>query len=187
MVRFAEGLALRRVTTVTFDFGYTTAKKKIPDKNDVLEARWLEVFEAARSEFPMSRIAIGGKSMGGRIASQVVARCALDVSCLAFFGYPLHPPGKPETRRDAHLPLIKVPMLFVQGARDTFASEAELVPLAESLGASVHIVPHGDHSLVVPKKSGLVQQEVYAAAIDAAADFIILHSKMNPTPTPTPK
>lgn len=187
MVRFAKGLAARGVTTLTFDFDYVANGKKVPDKPEVLEARWLAALQEARKKFPKTKIAIGGKSMGGRIASQIAARKTVDVSCVVFFGYPLHPPGKPDNRRDAHLSSIRAPMLFVQGARDTFGGEDEIVPLARSLRASVHVVPLGDHSLVVPKRSPVAQEDVYAEALDAAAAFIIAHSKTKPTPMPAPK
>jgi len=180
MVRFAEGLVARGVTTVTFDFPYIVAGKKLPDRAEVLEATYRAIVEQARKRF--GSVAIGGKSMGGRIASQIASP---DVTCLVFFGYPLHPPGKPEKRRDEHLPRVGVPMLFVQGARDAFGGEDEIVPLAKKLHASVHVVAQGDHSLVVPKR--LDQAASDAAALDAAASFLIRHSKTKPTPAPAPK
>jgi predicted alpha/beta-hydrolase family hydrolase len=187
MVRFAKGLAARGVTTLTFDFDYVDRGKKVPDKTDALEARWVAAFAEAKKRFPKTRIAIGGKSMGGRIASHVAASGMVDASCIVFFGYPLHPPGKLESRRDEHLPKIKAPMLFVQGARDAFGGEDEIVPLAQKLRAKVHVVPLGDHSLVVPKRSPVPQEDVYAEALDAAAAFIVAHSKTKPRPAPAPR
>lgn len=190
MVRFAAGLAARAVTTLTFDFDYITRgnltravggrqqrggglrPRQMPDKTEALEARWVAAFAEAKKKHPKKRIAIGGKSMGGRMASHVAASGMVDPSCIVFFGYPLHPPSKPESRRDEHLPRIKAPMLFVQGARDTFGGEDEIVPLAQKLRAQVHIVPLGDHSLVVPKRSPVSQEDVYSEALDAAAEFI---------------
>lgn len=173
MVRAAEGLAARGVTTVTFDFAYVESKRRAPDRNDALEARYREVIDEARDKLPGSTLAIGGKSMGGRIASQIAAKYMLPIAALVFFGYPLHPPGKPAQRRDAHLPKIKVPMLFIQGARDAFGGEDEITPLAASLGAETFVVPFGDHSLAVPKKSGTDSSAVMERALDRAAEFIL--------------
>jgi hypothetical protein len=120
------------------------------------------------------KLFLGGKSMGGRMASHLAAK---GEACegLVFFGYPLHPPGKPAQRRDAHLPKIKAPMLFVQGERDAFGTREEMEPLVAKLGerATIFVVPWGDHSLAVPKKSGKTQDEVDASALDAAAGWIL--------------
>ena len=111
--------------------------------------------------------------MGGRMASQIAAK---GEACdgLVFFGYPLHPPAKPAQRRDAHLPRITAPMLFVQGERDAFGTKDEMVPLVASLGkrATLLVVPWGDHSLAVPKKSGKTQDEVDASVLDAVAAWV---------------
>lgn len=108
--------------------------------------------------------------MGGRVASQVLAKAGLPRAVGAvFLGYPLHPPGKPETRRDAHLPDVGVPMLFVQGARDPFGTAREIRALARRLpDARVHVVAQGDHSLAVPKRAAVTG----AAALDLAADAV---------------
>ena len=102
MVRFAKGMADRGITTATFDFAYIEAKKSVPDRAPVLEQRWRDVLEEARAkkEFKGLRIAIGGKSMGGRIASHIASQGVEGVSALVFLGYPLHPPGKPDQRRE---------------------------------------------------------------------------------------
>jgi predicted alpha/beta-hydrolase family hydrolase len=120
--------------------------------------------------------------MGGRIASQVAAAMGADefpgklasdsVAALVFLGYPLHPPGNPEKLRDAHLNQIKSPMLFVQGSRDAFGSEDEIRNVIKrlKLPATLAAIDGGDHSLKVPKSSGLSQQQVY----DSTMDKIIL-------------
>ena len=150
MVRTAEGLAARGITAATFDFPYMTARKSVPDRPPVLEQAWREAIDEARSVIGGVPLFIGGKSMGGRISSQVAAQGVEGVAGLVFLGYPLHPPGKPEQRRDAHLPAIAQPMLFVQGSRDAFGTAAEIQALLPKLQrATLHEVPGGDHSFKV--------------------------------------
>jgi predicted alpha/beta-hydrolase family hydrolase len=164
LVRMAEGLAARGLEVVTFNFFYTEAKKRAPDKPPLLEACWRAVIEKFGGGF------IGGKSMGGRIASHVAD--ADGVEGLVFLGYPLHPPHQPEKRRDAHLPAIKKPMLFVQGERDPFGGEDEIRPLAEKLRAELYMVRGGDHSLTVPKRGHPPQAEVDAAVQQKIVAFV---------------
>lgn len=159
MVRAAQELALRRITTATFDFPYITAGRKVPDRAPVLEGAWREAIDAARGRFGDLPLVIGGKSMGGRMASHVAAQGGIgEVAGVVFLGYPLHPPGKPEQRRDAHLPAIGEPMLFIQGSRDTFGTAAEIAALLPSLQrATLHEIAGGDHSFSVP--GGKTKQE----------------------------
>lgn len=175
MVRYAEGLVARGVHVVTFDFPYVVAGKKAPDPAPRLEAAYREVVAEVRAEKKLAgcKLFLGGKSMGGRMASHLAAK-GEGCDGLVFFGYPLHPPAKPAQRRDAHLPKITAPMLFVQGARDAFGTEAEMVPLVAMLGkrATLHVVPWGDHSLAVPKKSGKTADEVDASVLDAVAAWM---------------
>src|SRR5262245_48378349 len=179
MVQFARELAARGIDTVTFNFLYTERRRRIPDRNDALEACYQSVIEAFRSrvvhnDIGRNRLAIGGKSMGGRIASQVAARPNADLLGLVFLGYPLHPPGKPDQLRSKHLPHIKAPMLFVQGSRDAFGTPDELNPIISGLPApaDLFIVEGGDHSFKVPKKAGIPQQQVYASILDQVADWL---------------
>jgi predicted alpha/beta-hydrolase family hydrolase len=150
MIQAAEGLAARDVTAVTFDFPYITAKRRVPDKAPVLEACWREAIAVARRHTGTLPLFIGGKSMGGRIASHVASQGIDGVRGLVFFGYPLHPPGKPEQRRDAHLPAITEPMLFIQGSRDAFGTTDEIRELLPRLKrATLHEITGGDHSFKV--------------------------------------
>lgn len=151
MRQTAAALESRGLRVVTFDFDYISAGRKIPDKAPALEARFIDVWSevAATAQGPLIA---AGKSMGGRIASMVAARQAFvpAPSGLVFFGYPLHPPGKPAQRRDAHLPDITCPMLFVHGTKDPFGTPGEMESLAASLpGAGLRLVDRGDHSLIV--------------------------------------
>ncbi len=175
MVSFAEALAARGIDIVTFDFPYTQEGRRLPDPNDRLEACYRAVIEALRHHptFGPQALAIGGKSMGGRIASQVAAGRG-DFAGLVLLGYPLHPPAKPSQLRIAHLPEITAPMLFVQGARDSFGTPDELRPILASLSAAaeLYVIADGDHSFKVPKRAGLNQEAVYSAIQDKIADWL---------------
>src|SRR6185436_11757172 len=124
--------------------------RKIPDRAPALEACYRSVIDAVYANVDNARraIFIGGKSMGGRIATQVAAADPqLAIAGLVLLGYPLHPPGKPAERRDKHLPAIGRPMLFVQGTRDAFGTPTELAPIVSALepAPTLHVVANGDH------------------------------------------
>lgn len=180
MVTVSRGLADRGIDVVTFDFRYMQQKRRTPDKAPVLEASFREAIVEARSRVtPEHRLFIGGKSMGGRIATHLAAdRADLTVrpyvGGVIALGYPLHPPGKPEQLRTAHLPSIQIPMLIVQGERDAFGTPDEITPVIEKLPSKVtlHIVPKGDHSLAVPKSAGVSQADVYAGVLDAITEWM---------------
>jgi predicted alpha/beta-hydrolase family hydrolase len=185
IVRMATAVAARGVDVVTFNFLYSEARRRVPDKNDVLEATWRAAIEAvrARPHVAHGRLLIGGKSMGGRIATQVAALAADakrpedavgELAGLVLLGYPLHPPGKPEKLRSAHLGRVQAPMLFVQGERDAFGTPAELEPFVAPLrsrGTRLFPVADSDHSLVPPKRSGMTLDTVIDAVAAEIADF----------------
>lgn len=158
MARFAAAIAARGIDTVTFDFPYREEGRRIPDGNATLEACWRAVIDAIGGRLaPGEKIAIGGKSMGGRIASQVAASDAAGaVLALVLLGYPLHPPGKPQQLRTAHFPRLRVPSLFIQGARDAFGTPAELDAELGAAGVPATLFPvaEADHSFKVPKRAG---------------------------------
>jgi predicted alpha/beta-hydrolase family hydrolase len=112
--------------------------------------------------------------MGGRIASQVAAAGIGDLAGLVFLGYPLHPPGRPDRLRAAHLSDIKAPMLFVQGARDAFGTPEELRPILSRLEPSpdLYVVADGDHSFKVPKRAGVTQKDIHNAVQDHVAAWL---------------
>jgi uncharacterized protein len=157
---FHKRLAERGYLTVKFNFPYMEARRKIPDKREVLEASYRRVIEEVKSgKYRPERIFVGGKSMGGRIASQVVAS-GVDVDGLFFLGYPLHRPGRPEMLRDEHLYRIEKPMLFLSGTKDQFAKKELLEGVVSKLGdiAEIHWVEGGDHSFNTRQsKDALVQ------------------------------
>lgn len=182
MVDIATRLGARGLDVVTFNFLYAERGDKLPDRNDVLEACWRAAIASvrARAGLPTSRLFLGGKSMGGRIASQVAAAGdGLTIEGLVLLGYPLHPPGKPKTRRDAHLSRIPFSMLFVQGTRDELGTAEEIRALARTLtDAHVHAVEGGDHSLAL-RKRGLSraeweerQERALSGAAEAIARFV---------------
>jgi predicted alpha/beta-hydrolase family hydrolase len=178
MVGTAERLRARGLSIVTFDFEYTERGRKAPDPNDVLEACLAAAFDATRARIgPGLPLFAGGKSMGGRIATQCAAKETIVPRGLVLLGYPLHPPGKPEQRRDRHLPRVRAPMLFVQGTRDAFGTAGEVAPLVVELaktapGTRLHEVVGGDHSHVVLKKQGVAQGEVDIEIADTIAGWV---------------
>ena len=175
---FASGLAERGIDVLTFNFIYMEQRRSVPDPKAKLESCYLAVIDAAtrHKKLKGNRLATGGKSMGGRIASQVAAQpeSAREIAALVFLGYPLHPPGRPDKLRDAHLPEIKAPMLFVQGSRDTFGTPEELRAVFKKhhLSPTLHVVEGGDHSLKVPKSLGVTQDQVYASVMDTIAGWL---------------
>jgi uncharacterized protein len=178
MVNAARGMAERGVSTATFDFDYMAQGRRAPDKAPVCEARWRAAIEEARGAYPALPLFIGGKSFGGRMASHVAAQGgAGDLAGVVFLGYPLHPPGRPQQRRDAHLPSIAEPMLFVQGSRDTFGTASEIRELLPRLQrATVHEVVDGDHGFKVPKRAG-DPAAVMAGIYDAVAAWMRQHAQ----------
>jgi predicted alpha/beta-hydrolase family hydrolase len=177
MVEFAHALSSLGLDVVTFNFLYTEQGRRIPDRAPALEACYRAVIDAVYANVATARRAlfIGGKSMGGRIATQVAAADPqLRLAGLVLLGYPLHPPGRPAERRDKHLPAIARPMLFVQGRRDAFGTPDELAPALALLQPPpvVHVVAQGDHSFKVSKKDPGAQAAVYAGVQRAIVEFI---------------
>jgi uncharacterized protein len=180
MQLFARGLAERGFDTMTFNFIYMENRRGAPDPKAKLEACYRAVIEAAQKHMKLkgNRVVIGGKSMGGRIASQVAAtpETADHVTALVFLGYPLHPPGRPDKLRDAHLPEIKAPMLFIQGSRDTFGTTDEIRDVIKRLHlpATLYPIESGDHSLKVPKTGNPPQAQVYETTMDEISRWLRL-------------
>jgi uncharacterized protein len=165
------------VDVVAFNFLYTEQGRKIPDPAPRLEGCYRAVIDAAlkHEKLKGNRLVIGGKSMGGRIASQVAAQDGENIAGLVFLGYPLHPPGRPDKMRSEHLPKIKSPMLFVQGSRDAFGTRDEIAAMIKKLKlpAQLYAVEGGDHSLKVSKSAGVPQQEVYEAMMDEISEWAL--------------
>jgi hypothetical protein len=165
---------------LTFNFLYTEQRRRVPDRTDKLEACYRAVINAARSSdsFSSNVIFIGGKSMGGRIASHLAAQQSDEagpIKGLILLGYPLHPPGKPDQLRAAHLARIRVPMLFVQGTRDPFGTPTELRGVLDGLSGPVtlHLVENGDHSLAAPKgRLPSSADQIYGQIQDAIVNWV---------------
>jgi predicted alpha/beta-hydrolase family hydrolase len=177
MVETATGLAALGINTVTFDFPYIEQGRRIPDRPVVLHESYQAVIRSVRQELAdgAQSLFIGGKSMGGRIATEVAAAdSGIGIAGIVLLGYPLHPPGRPAQRRDKHLALVGRPMLFVQGSRDAFGTPAELEPVLTTLGTGVvlHVVEGGDHSLKVSKLGRDAQAGIYESARRTIADWI---------------
>ena len=161
----AEGIAV-----VRFEFPYQEAGRSGPDRPPVLEATWRAVLGRLRA--PGVKLCAAGRSMGGRIASQVVA-AGERVDALALFAYPLHPPGKPEQRRGEHLPEIPARTLFCSGTRDSFASVDELRAAAGQMKrARVHVLEGADHGFSVLKSSGRTREDVWREAAETLMEFL---------------
>lgn len=170
LVSLAEAIAASGRVCVLYNFPYTEAGRRRPDPPEVLEATTRAVAGHARDVLSARTLVLGGRSMGGRIASQAVAK-GVAADGLVFLAYPLHPPGRPQQLRDKHLSAILVPMLFVQGTRDDFARPDLLATVMARLAdrATFHPVEGGDHSFGVLKRSGRtpaeVREEVHATVL----------------------
>jgi hypothetical protein len=171
----ALGLAERGVATLRYQFPYMEKGGKRPDPPAIAQAAVRAAVTEAARYCPSLRLIAGGKSFGGRMTSQAQAAAPLDgVVGLAFFGFPLHPAGKPSDDRAMHLTDIRIPMLFLQGGRDNLAERALLEPVVGRLGrkASLHLVDAADHSFHVPARSGRNDREVLSEMLDAFAGWI---------------
>lgn len=173
MVALAEALARRGRHVVTFNFPYTEQHRRLPDRAPTLEACFRDVIDAVRARPALAsrRLLIGGKSMGGRMATHLAAQGVDDLAGVVVLGYPLHPPGKPHQLRAEHLARIRQPLLVVQGSRDAFGTPDELRPVLAPLGAAatIHVVDGGDHSFKVARRGPISQEVVYERVYDEIA------------------
>ena len=163
MERASQALVTHGIATHRFDFPYMKAGKSRPDSPAVAEAAVREAVREAARETPELSLLAGGKSFGGRMTSQAQAREPLpSVRGLVFFGFPLHAPGRPGVERAEHLAAVHIPMLFLQGTRDEFATLDLLQGVVQRLGtrATLHLIEEGDHSFKVPKRTGKTEHDV---------------------------
>ena len=173
LVGFAQGMHEEGVATLRFNFPYMEEGRRSPDPPGVLMGAWGAAFEVARRAFPHLTLLAGGKSLGARIASMCVAD-GMPAAGLAFLGYPLHPPGRPERIRDQHLARVGVPMLFLQGTRDPFARTDLLSAVLDRLGDRATLVPveGGDHSFRV-RGERRDDREIGASLAALAVPFVL--------------
>jgi predicted alpha/beta-hydrolase family hydrolase len=175
MDRVAAGLCDRGVATLRYQFPYMEKGSKRPDPPAIAQATVRAAVAEAVRIFPGVALIAGGKSFGGRMTSQAQAAAPLpDVRGLAFVGFPLHPAGKPSTDRADHLAKIELPMLFLQGTRDSLAEVALIEGVVQRLGprATLHLVDGADHSFHVLARSGRNDAEVLGEILDAFAKWV---------------
>lgn len=180
---FMEGVANRLaehgIAVSRFEFPYMrtrrdSGKKKPPDRQPILLASWGEVLHATRAAHPKARIAIGGKSMGGRMATMLAADrgSASEIEAIVTLGYPFHPPGKPDRLRVDHFPSISIPTLMVQGTRDPFGRAEEVVEYTLPPKAELHWIDDGDHDLKPRKSTGRTQDDALEETAASIASFL---------------
>ena len=176
LVELADVLAVSGRRCLLYNFLYSERGRGRPDAPAALEAVTRAMGDYARDVLSAGRLVHGGRSMGGRMASRVVADGA-PADGLVLLAYPLHPPGRPHQLRDEHLPRIAVPMLFVQGTRDDFARPDLLDVVIDRLEprATLHRIEGGDHSFVVLKKSGRTPAEVREEIHGTVLDWLMAH------------
>jgi predicted alpha/beta-hydrolase family hydrolase len=166
MTGVARGLAAKGIRVVRFEFPYMAAGKKAPDRMPVLLDSWREKI---REESGV--VFIGGKSMGGRVATMVADE--MQVKGVVCFGYPFHPPGKPDQLRTEHLGTMHTPLLILQGERDTFGHREEVAKYKLSNSIRIEWLKDGDHSLKPRASSGVTEKENIQRAIALAAEFMV--------------
>jgi predicted alpha/beta-hydrolase family hydrolase len=168
---FADGLSRRGLRVVRFEFPYMatrriTGKRRPPDREPILRETWHSVLDSLKSD----RVFIGGKSMGGRIASMIADEAG--VTGLICLGYPFHPTGKPDRLRIEHLKSIETPTLIVQGERDPFGNIDEVADYPLSSSINMHWLTDGDHSFKPRKASGKSLDDNIAEAISCIITFV---------------
>ena len=180
MEEMAEELAGAGVATLRFNFPYMEQRRKVPDRAPVPTEAVLAAVRAAAEAAPELPLFAGGKSYGGRMTSQALADTSrtadaslAKVRGVVFFGFPLHPPDQPSTKRAEHLARVKLPMLFLQGTRDKLADLSLLRPICAKLGsrATLHIIETADHSFHVLKSSGKTDAEVMREMARTVGDW----------------
>jgi len=174
MGALARELAAEKIATFRYQFPYMENRRKAPDRPPTLTATVAAAVQAAHAAVPELPLLAGGKSMGGRMTSTAAAENLIpDVSGLVFFGFPLHPPKQPATKRGDHLAKVSQPMLFLQGTRDDLADLTLLKPICKKLGkiATLHIIEGADHSFHVLKSSGTTDAEVLRGLAVTTAEW----------------
>jgi len=172
MEAIAQRLAAKGIATLRYQFPYLEARSRRPDPEPILLATVRAAVEAGRQAAEGRTLLAGGKSMGGRMTSRSAAATPLEgVAGLAFLGFPLHPAGQPGVKRADHLAEVRIPMLFLQGTRDTLAGLDLLRPVVDRLGkrATLHVVDGADHMFHVLKRTGRTDEEALDELASAVA------------------
>jgi predicted alpha/beta-hydrolase family hydrolase len=174
MAAVSSELAGLRIATLRYQFPYMERQSRRPDSPALCGATVRVAVDTAIRLAPGLPLIAGGKSFGGRMTSQAQATAPLpEVRGLAFFGFPLHPPNRPSDERAQHLADVKIPMLFLQGARDEFATLPLLEPVIKQLGdrATLKLTPDADHSFHVPRRTGRTDAEVRMQMLEAFTEW----------------
>jgi len=176
LVAFSDGLTRAGYPTLRFNFPYKEKGLNAPDSQKKLEETWAAVCRYFQNNIDVAvkRTIAAGKSMGGRIASQMAAEKKLPVDGLIFLGYPLHPAGDQSKIRDAHLYQVGMPMLFFAGTRDTLCDLTKLHTVLNKLSAhwKLEIIEGGDHSFHIPKSMGITETEIYDRIVKTTSQWI---------------
>lgn len=174
MEGLAKALAELDLASMRFNFPYMENRRGRPDIPAVAHKTIVQVVRYASKKYPALPLVLGGKSFGGRMASQVMALHNLpEVRALVFYGFPLHAPGKPGIERAQHLYDVRVPMLFLQGDRDTLARPDLLEPLLEKIPlAELRMYPGADHSFKFPAKTGIREKDALEKLADDTLRFV---------------
>ena len=176
MAAFAEGIGAAGIRVARFEFPYMArrredGKRRPPDREPALIARWNAVVDGLRrTGTPRRRLFVGGKSMGGRIASLIADEA--EAEGLICLGYPFHPPGRPERARVAHLGSLRTPTLVVQGERDPLGTREDVAGYALSAAIRLHWLADGDHGFRPRKASGRTEARNREEGIRAVVDFV---------------
>lgn len=176
IVFFCDGLAEAGHLSLRFNFPYREKGRTAPNPQNVLVRTWQKAFGFLHDhpQYGPGKILVAGKSMGGRVASQMVAEGLLPADGLVFLGYPLHPPGNKEKLRVAHLFRIRVPLLFFAGTRDALCDLSLLRKALKELSVSwaLEVVEGGDHSFHVPQSSGLTEEQIYGQILHKTVEWL---------------
>ena len=176
LVALSQRLAQAGYLTLRFNFPFMEKGQKAPDSQNTLILTWQSVYRFLKEDsgYGTTQVVAAGKSMGGRVASQMVAEGLLPVHRLIFLGYPLHAPGKEDKLRDEHLYRITVPMLFFAGTRDPLCNLTKLHPVLKRLSApwELEIIEGGDHSFSLPKSAGTPQEAVHCRITEKITQWL---------------
>jgi predicted alpha/beta-hydrolase family hydrolase len=176
-----EALVGRGIMTIKFNFPYMEAGRKVPDPLQRLMRTWRAVIQRVREDSAAAKLFIGGKSMGGRIASLLVAD-GEPVSGLVLLGYPLHPAGRENALRVEHLARIRCPLLVIQGTRDRLGEASALKTVLTGLSApwTLHAVEGGDHSFKVTRQAARTEEQVWSDIVQVVASWLTERSNAGP-------
>jgi uncharacterized protein len=184
IVQFAEGLAARGIPIVTFNFLYSENGRRKPDRDEKLELCYRKVIERIDRKNENGRrtgepLIIGGKWLGGRVASQIAAKTPFAIAGVIMLGYPLHPAGRPQMTGSQHLSNITAPMLFVQGTRDAFGTPDEIISITKGAKGTVDLIKmeNGDHSFRLAMRSTTPTDAVHRILMNEISGW--LHRKYN--------